>query len=40
MPKTKWTWVIVGGLLAGVVINANLATLLGAWVYKTDAPFH
>jgi hypothetical protein len=23
MPKTKWTWVIVGGLLAGVVINAG-----------------
>ncbi len=23
MPKTKWTWVILGGLLAGVVINAG-----------------
>jgi hypothetical protein len=23
MPKTKWTWVIVGGLLAGTVINAG-----------------
>jgi len=23
MPKTKWTGVIIGGLLAGVVINAG-----------------
>lgn len=23
MPKIKWTWVVVGGLLAGVVINAG-----------------
>ena len=23
MPKTNWTWVILGGLLAGVVINAG-----------------
>jgi hypothetical protein len=23
MPKTNWTWLILGGLLAGVVINAG-----------------
>jgi hypothetical protein len=23
MPRIKWTWVVVGGLLAGVVINAG-----------------